>query len=53
MCASSAYNILPLIKSLCVGQGLRESENTGNPLVIKELSNNSAGFISNLKQGIF
>ncbi len=51
MCASSAYNILPLIKSLCVGQGLRESENTGNPLVInKELSNNSAGLISNLKQ---
>ncbi len=51
MCASSAYNILPLIKSLCVGQGLQESENTGNPLVInKELSNNSAGLISNLKQ---
>ncbi len=51
MCASSPYTILPFIQFLCVGQGLRESENTGNPLVInEELSNNSAGLISNLKQ---
>ncbi len=51
MCASSAYTTLPLIKFLYVRQGLRENENTGNPLVInKELSNNSAGLISNLKQ---
>ena len=51
MCASSAYTTLPLIQFLYVSQGLRESENTGNQLVInKELSNNSAGLISNLKQ---
>ncbi len=51
MCASSPYTTLPLIQFLYVRQGLRENENTGNPLAInKELSNNSAGLILNLKQ---
>ncbi len=51
MCASSAYTTLPLIQFLYVRQGLRGNENTGNPLVLnKELSNNSAGLILNLKQ---
>ncbi len=33
MCASSPYTTLPLIKFLYVRQGLRENENTGNPIL--------------------
>ncbi len=36
MCAASAYTLLPIIQFLYVRQGLRESGNTGNPLVINK-----------------